>query len=214
MTPDSCLADHLYSSIRHEVGLLGRDPTTTADGHWIERIASQLSKDTHLSLVLDGIDRLDSWGLVSADKLPENIRLIVTSSTMPKDIRGWTVQSAIPRGQHPPAIPRSTLLADSQLATPDGKQETILTEFFDRAERQFPAELVGKTCAALTLAPNWTLAELNRCLQQTVNDHSVIQQHLAALIQFFGKIKQKRIRRFHFLFPSRSFRHARHSRRQ
>lgn len=200
-TPDALLADHLYQSIRHEVGLRLRDPTTTADGHWTERMASQLPKDNHLTVLLDGIDRLDSWGLVSADKVPDNLRLIVTCSSLPKDVRaGWTIVESLirsdpaetPASQPPVSWSRHPILSRPVATLVDARPaelDAILTEFFDETERQFPVELVRKTCAALNLASSssgLTEDELRSCLEHVSTGDS-LQQHLTPFIEFLGK---------------------------
>lgn len=188
-SPDAQLADHLYQSIRHEVELAEKDPTTTADGHWIERLASQLGKDKHLTLLLAGIDRLDSWGLVSVDKLPDNIRLIVTCSTLPKDgLRtGWILVEWLNRCTLPVSWTSHPVL--SPLLSQDPGHDAVLTGFFQQMEQLFPVEMVRKTCAALNLASDsggLTLQELRSCLQPVSADDS-LQQHLTTLIQSLGK---------------------------
>lgn len=187
-SPDAQLADHLYQSIRQEVGLAEKDPTTTADGHWTERLASQLAKDKHLTLLLAGIDRLDSWGLVSVDKLPDNIRLIVTCSTLPKDgLRsGWMLVQWLDRCSLPVSWTSHPILSPLLVENPG--HDAILNGFFDQIEQLFPIEMVRQTCAALNLASQsggLTPDELASCLQH-VSTGDNIQQHLTPLIQSLG----------------------------
>jgi hypothetical protein len=202
--PDALLADDLYQSIWRELFGVGstKDPTTTADGHWTQRLGCQLPKDSRLSILLAGIDRLDSWGLISVDKLPDNVRLIVTCSTsLVKDVRGWTcVQMTRPEGPaQPPTVWSSDPILGPLIASPAGVNDTIdaiLTGFFDEVERQYPPDFVHKSCAILTLASGLAgcnssgLAEdeWRQCLDPdpAADDNSSLQQTLRQLIQSLG----------------------------
>ncbi len=189
--PDALLADHLYESIRQELGQDAKDPTTTADGHWTERIGCQLPKETRLTILLAGVDRLDSFGLLSVDKLPENVRLIVACSTLPKDARGWSVHSLPNSGTTMLPVSWSS---DPILGSP-GITDAILNEFFNETERRFPVEFVRKTCAALNLvsgvagrnSSGLTEDELRQCLEHLSSTGD--QKHLTQLIQSLGKKK-------------------------
>ena len=190
--PDALLADHLYESIRQELGQVTKDPTTTADGHWTERIGCQLAKDTRLTILLAGVDRLDLWGLISVDKLPENVRLIVTCSNLPKDARGWAVRS-LHNGPMPTPVSWSSDPVLAPLMSSGKTTDAILNEFFDETERRFPVEFVRKACAALNLASGvagrnssgLTEEELRQCLQHLSTGDS-LQKHLPQLIQSLG----------------------------
>ncbi|KZS13781.1 putative WD repeat-containing protein 18 [Daphnia magna] len=187
--PDTLLADHLYQSIRRELVGQEKDCTTTADGHWTERIGCQLAKDTRLTIVLAGIDRLDSWGLMSLDKLPENVRLIVTCSSPLKDVRGWTtVHMSCPGGPPPSAWSSDAILAS--FTSSADTIDAILTPFFDNIENQYPADFVRKTCAVMNLASGMagcnssglTEEEWRQCLE-SLSVGEILQQHLGQLIQ-------------------------------
>lgn len=190
-SPDTLLANHLYQSIRHELVGQSKDVTTTADGHWMERIGCQLPRDTRLTIVLAGIDRLDSWGLISLDKLPDNVRLIVICSSHMKDVRGWTtIHMSCPEGPPPSAWSADAILA--RFTSADAI-DAILTPFFDDMERQYPADFVEKTCAVMNLASGvagchssgLTEEEWRQCLEcLSVGEH--LTQHLRQLIQSLG----------------------------
>lgn len=182
-SPDTLLVDHLYQSIRHELGLVKNDPTTTADGHWTERIGCQLPNDTRLTILLAGIDRLDSWGLMTLDKLPENVRLIVNCFSLPKDVRGWTVQQL---ADSLPLPTPASWSSDSSLNSSSSNADAILADFFDETERRFPVELVRKTCAMLNLvsgaagrnSSGLTEAELRLCLSSQQQQNELHQSQL------------------------------------
>jgi hypothetical protein len=201
--PDALLADHLYQSIRRELlGCASKDPTTTVDGHWTQRLGCQLPKDSRLSILRVGISRLDSWGLISVDKLPDNVRLIVTCSTsLVKDVRGWTsVQMPRPEGPALPTIWSSHPILGPLITSSSGVNSTIdaiLTAFFDELERQYPKNFVRESCAILTLASGLAgcnssgLAEdeWRQCLEReqlTADDRLLQLQHLRQLIQSLG----------------------------
>ena len=178
LTPDTLLAEDLYRSIRSE---LSSNASMDNELHWIVRLGLCLPSGTRLTLVLVNIDRLDAWSAVPVARLPDNVRLLASTSGQ-TIVSGWTGVTLA--GNPPGRLPSAWDFRAPSM-------EAALSDYFDGLERRFPKGLVRLTCTGLTLASagRFTSGLTKRLTRSCIESHSSGQGHvelLGPLLQYLG----------------------------